>query len=145
MKKVHVNWYFHLKRIWWGKKAFVLQELHDVVTTAEDDRSKTLRDQAHRQGGGDGCKCTPPPWAEMVCLERSKTPKMNLFFWFVNARSTSQCRKPTWGCWSLKTVFMILIYLPRPISSHNMITRKVQLVVHLLVTCFQKHWKCILR
>ena len=38
---------------------------------------------------------------------------------------------------------MILIYLPRPINSHNTIMRKVGSRSSFLVVYFQKHWKCI--
>ena len=104
--------------------------------------------QARRQGGGggcDGCQRTPRG-PGTVCLEGSKveltkkkrTPKMNPFFWFVNAGSSSQCRKLTRGCWSLQTVFMILIYLPRPINSHNTIVRKGRLAVVFLGSIFPK-------
>ena len=45
------------------------------------------------------------------------------------------------GCWSLKTVFMILIYLPRPINGHNTIMRKGRLAVLFLVSIFPKTLK----
>ena len=94
----------------------------------------------------------PPPLSprtEKVRLEGSKdeltkkkrTPKMNLFFKFVNARSSSQCRKLTRGCLSLKTVFMILIYLPRPVNSHNTIMMKGRLAVVFLGSIIPKTLK----
>ena len=99
-----------------------------------------------------GANAPPPPLSprtEKVRLEGSKneltkkkrTPKMNLFFKFVNARSSSQCRKLTRGCLSLKTVFMILIYLPRPVNSHNTIMMKGRLAVVFLGSIIPKTLK----
>ena len=100
--------------------------------------------QARRHGGATGVNAPmpppPPPPAEKVRLERAKdklTRKKNakdesFLASFVNARSFSQCRKQTWGCWSLITVFIILIYLPRPINSRNTIVRIGKLAVVFL-------------
>ena len=83
----------------------------------------------------------PPGRFQRWTYEKKRTPKMNLFFWFVNAHSSSQCRKLTRGCLSLKTVFMILIYLPRPINSHDTIMRKGRLAVVFLGSIFPKTLK----
>ena len=56
---------------------------------------------------------------------------MNLFFEFVNAHSSSQCRKLTRGCWSLKTA----------INSHNTIMRKGRLAVVFWGSIFPKTLK----
>ena len=47
----------------------------------------------------------------------------------------------TRGCWSLITVFMLLIYLSRPIISRNTIMRKVRLTVFFLGSIFPKTLK----
>ena len=63
---------------------------------------------------------------------------MNLFLQFIKARNFSQCRKLTWGYWSLIIVFIMLIYLLRPIYSLNTIVRIGGLAVVFLGSIFLK-------
>ena len=72
-----------------------------------------------------GANTPPPPWAEKVRLKRAKdeyAKRKNTkdeSFLLVYQRNFSQCRKHTRGCCSLITVFMLLIYLPRPINNRQ--------------------------
>ena len=74
------------------------------IQSAHDRKdSKTIRRVGRGGGGGGGGRGVRPPPAEKVRLKRAKdklirekrTPKMNLFLQFVNARSFSQWREQT--------------------------------------------------
>ena len=103
-----------------------------------------------RGGSAMGANVPPPPphgpkrsaWKGPKMILRKKKRQRWIFSSnFINARNFSQCRKETRGCWSLITVFMLLIYLPRPINSRNTIMRKGRLVVVILGSMFLKTLK----
>ena len=145
------------KLVWYQYRHCIRNSMHVKCNRMMPRKEQAMFIRRIGRGGAMGANASSPPPPPPHTHTARKGPPGRIQRWtyekekerqrwifssqFVNARSSSQCRKLTRGCWSLKTVFMILIYLPRPVSNHNTIMRKGRLAVVFLGSIFPKSLK----